>query len=138
MVDQKNNNPLRYIFAFYAIGVAINTVSFIQDFLAGSSLTEIILSNKKGVWGFLIMLLCVISYIQKKMLAWWMALLYFPIMFAYRTFEGHAVDRERIIAFALFSFAVYYIASKYSAYKEYINHGSSSKETGLMVVSKIL
>ncbi len=131
MINRDGRNPLRYIFVFSVIIIAISTILLAYIFLKEDDFVKVISIHKGAVFGILLLFTFAVCYIQKNIFAWWIAFFYLPIMFVFEILEERTFNRESIVILVVFSFIIYYIKSKYEAYKEYICSNDSSGILGL-------
>ena len=129
MINNGSKNPLKLVSIIFSVATVPYILFFVLFLAKGNTLTEAIIVRRLNIIGLCLCGLFIVCYLWKNILAWWIALLDIPIMFVcstlikdYRTF-----NRKSIFAFVVvFSAVLYYLKSKYAAYKEYVSSNDQS------------
>jgi hypothetical protein len=71
-----------------------------------------------------------VSFLKRKMFAWWVAVLFFCIMFTINLIDKKIIpDKDWILAFLFIHvFWLYYLVPKYQSYKEFCANNGEKKQ----------
>lgn len=113
-------NPLRGAFLFFVADGAFVLFLLGVEVARGGSLGDAVLSHKSIGLGLSVVF--VACYLWRSIAAWWIALLFLPVMFlCYHIGKDLAPDTGSIVAFGVvYFFLVCYLAGRFGPYKEYL------------------
>jgi hypothetical protein len=121
-------NPLKLLFIYTSVCSVLHVVLFSVLINAkDSTWVEEIASHQAITFGLGLSIVFIIFYLLKKLIAWWIAMLYIPIMFV----VSHIIVREMPSFISIISTTVMvlllkvYLKPKYNPYKEYIGQSVS-------------
>jgi hypothetical protein len=123
-------NPLKSINILFSIISLIYVLLFTLTIAKEKTLGETIASQKTATIGLCLSVSFIVCYFQKNIIAWWIAILFVPIMFICKVIiKGGLPDNISIFAFVVVGFlTIYYLRPKYAIYKEYLKSNDQSTE----------
>ena len=122
-------NPLKPLFIYTSVCSVLHVVLFSMLINAkNSTLVEEIASHQTITFGLGLSITFIVFYLLKNLIAWWIAMLYIPIMFIAHIVEnGTTPSMGSIISTVVMVLLLkIYLKPKYKPYKEYIEQGSLS------------
>jgi hypothetical protein len=119
---ESRKNPLRIVLVFAFVLGAYYVASFAKAVYGKGS--DTLLSEKTGVvTAFLLIVAFIIAYYRKLIHAWWIALVFFPVVWSIHQFlYDDDIPWWGIIGIYFFWFVYFftYLTERYESYKKYI------------------
>jgi hypothetical protein len=120
---ENNKNPLKNVLLCSFILAFVYLVVFAKA-ISDEGFGQLLASNLTAIVGFFLIIVFVISYYGKLILAWWIAFLFFPIVWSTNTVLRGFLSHWKsliLVGAGWFVFICPYLVLRYQSYKGFIH-----------------